>query len=441
MNKIILILFFGFYVTLIDCQTSKVNSGFNNPGDSLTLNYVINEVIRTHPSIKESEEAVHDADTKINLARTGYYPNADITGSYTRIGPVSSITIPELGSFTLFPEDNYSFSLNVNENIFDFGKTSRKVDYESGNKILAEEKFNMVRQNLSLMTINSFFNISYLQDAIAIKDEQLQNLQEHLDFVTKKTQTGSAIQYEILTTRVKISAVQSQKIDLETSLNIQKSVLNSLLGFPAESSYNVKKENSESVINVQSDSLISYAEQHRDEMKIAKENSSLAELYYNVVKAQNYPLINIFTSGGWKNGYIPDLKKLTANFAVGVGITLPIFDAGRNKNNLLLAKSSMLEKDMETEITRRKIKDDVVRSEENLKAAQKKVDQFKLQLTQAEQAYSLAEVNYQAGAITNIDLLDASTNVSESRLMLLKAEIDYVVSVYRLKAALGQRLY
>jgi outer membrane protein len=439
MNKILLILFFGFNVVFLRSQTSS--SSFNQSADSLTLNYVINEVIKSHPSIKESEEAIHDADARISLAKTGYYPNVDVTGTYTRIGPVSAISIPGLGSFELFPENNYNFSLNIKENVFDFGKTSRKVDYENENKILAEEELNMVRQNLSLMTINSFFGISFLQDAIAIKDEQLQNLREHLDFITKKIETGSAIQYEILTTKVKISAVESQKIDLETSLKIQKSVLNSLLGLPAESSYNIKKDNSEVNIGVKGDSLISYAEQHRDEMKIAKENSSLAELNYDVVKAQNYPLINVFTSGGWKNGYIPDLNKLTANFAVGIGVTLPIFDAGRNKNNLLMAKSSMLEKEMETELTRRKVQDDVVRSSENLKAAKKKVEQFKLQLTQAKQAYSLAEVNYEAGAITNLDLLDASTNVSESRLMLLKSEVDYVLSVYRLKAALGQRLY
>jgi outer membrane protein TolC len=291
------------------------------------------------------------------------------------------------------------------------------------------------------MTINSFFVISYLQDAIEIKDKQLSDLQEHLDFVTKKHETGSAIQYEILTTRVKISAVESQKIDLETSLNVQRSVLNSLLGLPASSSFNVTRDNSEAVIGVQDDSLISYAVTHRDEMTIAKERSTLAELHYNVVKTQNYPLINVFASGGWKNGYIPNLNTFTANFAAGIGVTIPFFDAGRNKNNMLLAKSSILENGMETELTRRKIQDDVVQNEENLKSAQKKVDQFTLQLSQAEQAYALAEVNYNAGAITNLDLLDASTNVSESRLMLLKTQIDYIVSVYRLKAALGQRLY
>jgi outer membrane protein len=441
MNKILFIIIFSGAIACTNSQTQLMNTGTDDSADSLTLSYVIDRVIKTHPSIKESEEAIREADAKIGLAGTGYYPNVNVTGIYTRIGPVSTFSIPELGNFKLFPENNYSVSLNINENIFDFGKTSKNVEYENENKVLAQEKLGLVRQNLSLMTINSFFYISYLQDAVVIKDKQLSDLQDHLDFIIKKHETGSAIQYEILTTRVKISAVESQKIDLETSLNIQRSVLNSLLGLPASSFFNVKRDNSEAVISVQEDSLISYAENHRDEMTISKERSTLAELHYNVVKTQNYPQINVFATGGWKNGYIPNLNTFTANFAAGIGVTLPIFDAGRNKNNLLLAKSSILESDQETELIRRKIQDDVVQNEENLKSAQKKVGQFTLQLMQAEQAYTLAEVNYKAGAITNLDLLDASTNVSESRLMLLKAQIDYTVSVYRLKAALGQKLY
>ena len=72
---------------------------------------------------------------------------------------------------------------------------------------------------------------------------------------------------------------------------------------------------------------------------------------------------------------------------------------------------------------------------------QKKSASLNFSLTQALKAYSLAETSFKSGTITNLDLLDANTSVSESRLMLLKARIDYAVSIYKLKAALGERLY
>ena len=409
--------------------------------DTLGLNETINKVIQSHPSVKEIEETINEAKTRTDLARTSYYPNLDLDASFTRLGPVSSISIPNLGSFELYPANNYSASLNINENIFDFGKTSRNVDYQNENIVLARRKLEQVKQSLALATINCYFSIVYLQEAIGINKEQLDNLQQHLDFVTKKKETGSAIQYEILTTQVRISGVESKEIDLESALKIQQSVLNSLLGNPVSRQVNVRNDTTTTPVGIQDDSLVSYAASHRIEMDIAKERTSIAELNYKVIETKNYPSLNFFASGGWKNGYFPDLNTFTANYVAGVGLVFPIFDFGRNKNNLLLAKSTMIEDDFETEVLKRKIENEVTESEENLKSSQKKYSQFELQLSQAEQAYELAEINFRDGAITNLDLLDASTNVSESRLLLLKAKIDFILNTYKLKSAIGVKLY
>ena len=83
----------------------------------------------------------------------------------------------------------------------------------------------------------------------------------------------------------------------------------------------------------------------------------------------------------------------------------------------------------------------MVESKANAESALKKVNQSELQLEQALQAFSLAETNFKAGAITNLDMLDSSTSVAESRLALLKTKIDYSVSVLKLKIALGEQIY
>jgi len=50
-------------------------------------------------------------------------------------------------------------------------------------------------------------------------------------------------------------------------------------------------------------------------------------------------------------------------------------------------------------------------------------------------------VRYESGIITNLELLEGSTIVSESHLMLLKSKIDYTLSLYKLKTEIGERLY
>jgi len=431
-NAIVGILLFVFVTTTFSQSTIT---------DTLTLNQLISNVIQNHPSIKETAEALNAADAKIGMAKAGYLPYIDVTGSYTRIGPVPSITIEHFGSFQMAPANNYNSNLNYSQTLYDFGRTKKDVDFQNENKNLTQQSIEQLKQEMSLLATRTFYSLVFLQDAIIIKNEQLQILNEHLDFVTKKKETGSATEYEILTTQVKISGIESQKIDIETARISTVSVINTLLGQPVSTSVIVKKELETNLPVLNADSLISYALNNRNEIKIAKQKEKLSDLVYQLTKSNYNPVLGIYASGGYKNGYFPDLNKLTANFDAGIGIKIPLFNGTRTKNNLLLAKSNIQFTNYETEVIRRNITNEVVQSQANVSASEKKINQFRLQLSQAQKALSLAEISYKSGVITNLDMLDAATSVSESRLYLLKAQIDYVVSTYMLKVAIGDKLY
>ena len=152
-------------------------------------------------------------------------------------------------------------------------------------------------------------------------------------------------------------------------------------------------------------------------------------------------MLSLQASAGAKNGYIPDLNKLTPNYVLGLGLRIPIFDGMKNKYSVSQAQSAITSLMYESDFTRRNISNELYEAEAYMSAAEKKVSQFILQLSQAEKANSLAETSFKSGVITNLDLLDANTSVSESRLMLLKSRIDYAASIYKLKAALGERIY
>jgi outer membrane protein len=409
--------------------------------DSLTLNAIIGEVTANHPQVKRAMEDLNVSDAKIGIAESNYKPNVDFTSSYSRIGPISTISIPDMGSFSFVPHDNYSAAINVNQTIYDFGKTEKNVLLEKQGKELILQSVEQVKQKLSQAAIANYYTLVYLQEALKIKDEQLNTLNEHLNYIKKKQETGSATQYEILTTEVRISTIENQKTDLETARQVQVCQLNSLLGKPESTNQQVKKELGFSLPNLQNEALISFAMQNRDEMKLASEKAKLVQLRYNLTDMQNKPVVSAFLSGGIKNGYTPYLYDPKANFAAGFGIKVPIFDGKRKVYNLAQAQSAIQSNDQEMEIARRGIVSEVVEGEANVKASQKKVEQGELQLRQATQAYSLAKVRFDSGVITNLELLEGSTAVSESRLQLMKAKIDYIVSLYKLKSATGERLY
>ncbi|HEY6019796.1 MAG TPA: TolC family protein, partial [Candidatus Paceibacterota bacterium] len=105
-------------------QAVTVGNAAMQATDSLVINQVIKDVISNFPTVKQAEEAINAAESRIGLARTGYYPDLDVTASYNHLGPLTEISIPSFGHILLYPADNYAASVNLRENIYDFGKTS-----------------------------------------------------------------------------------------------------------------------------------------------------------------------------------------------------------------------------------------------------------------------------------------------------------------------------
>jgi outer membrane protein len=438
-RSILSILVLSFLMTSLIYGQGKSISG--QESDSLSLKTIINKVITSYPTVKVAEEALKNADAKIGLARAGYYPEADLTASFSNMGPVTKLSIPNMGTFQLYPENNYSASVNFKQIIYDFGRTRQNFEIENEGKILGEQTLEQVKQKLSLYAVNSYYTLVFLQASLKIKDEQISTLNEHLIQVEKMAATGSATEYQILSTKVKISAIESQKVDIIAALTAQQSAMNSLLGNDHSRVPLVKTELAVTIPLVPADSALSYAFHNRDEVRINDNRSLLAELRYGMTRLQNKPVLSLQASGGVKNGFIPDLYKITPNYVVGLGLRVPIFDGTKNRYNLSQAQSAITSLTYESEFTKRNISNELFEAEAYMVAAEKKIGQFTLQLSQAQKAYSLAETSFKAGTITNLDLLDANTSVSESRLMLLKARIDSAASIYKLRAALGERLY
>ncbi len=431
-----------FLMGLATTSTMTAQSTANAiPSDSLALPAVMKQVMATYPTLQEAQQAIIAANARVGLSKSAYYPDISLSSSYSHIGPVSSISFPGMGTFNMFPADNYSAAINYNQTIYDFGKTAKNVAYANQNSELAKLTVSQMKQELSWIVVGNFFTLDYLQQAIRIKDDELKNLYDHLRFVEKKAATGSATDYEILTTKVRISSIENQKTDLETSLKISQSQLNALLGKPQTDMVAVQNNLTAPYPFVSNDSLISVALKQREEVKIANQKGLLAKMRLNNVNAANNPSLDFFANGGLKNGYSPVLNTAKANYVVGVSLKIPLFDATRTKYNRIVAKSEIESATQDKDLTQRNVVNDVIQSYENVDAAQQKVKQATLQVTQAEKAYQLAETSFESGSITNLDLLDSAVSLAESRLSLVKTQIDYTVSEYKLKIALGEPIY
>ena len=342
--------------------------------DSLSLKSLIAEVVSTHPTVKGAEEALKNADARIGAARAGYYPVVDANANFSNIGPVMKIYIPSMGTFQLYPENNYSATINLRQVIYDFGRTKTNIELENEGRIIGEKALDQIRQKMAMATVNNFYTLAFLQHAIKIMDEQLATLQSHLKYIETLKSTGSATDYQVLSTKVKISTAESEKSDLIAALGIQQAYLCSLTGnnnrIPV-----VREELDVITPVVTGDSLLSFAYHNRDEMAINHEKAVLAGLRYQLTKTLDKPVINFIAAGGAKNGYLPDLNQLKANYAVGVGISVPIFDGMKTRYNLLQAKSAINSLNFENEGTRRNIASEIREAKEYVISAMQKEQQ------------------------------------------------------------------
>lgn len=416
-------------------------SSVSAQSDSISLNGILKQVITNYPSMRKVQQDINSANARVSYAQTGYLPDVSINSYYTHVDPVSKVTFPGLGTFQFNPAENYSASLDYRQTIYDFGKTSKSVDLEKENRELVNITSSQIKQKLSSGVVSIYYAIVYLQEAVKIKDEELRTLKEHLSFVEKKKITGSATQYEVLTTQVRISTTENQKTDLLNALKVQVCQLNSLLGQPEKTTLLVKKELQPIQGISSTDSLLNQALKARPEMKFAQQKIAVSEMKYKTVGNQNNPVFSFNASGGVKDGYAPDLNKGTWNYAVGVGLKIPLFDANKVKYTKVQVKADIESNKEDLELARRGIVNEVVEEQANLQSSLEKIQQSELQHKQAKEAYGLAETSFKSGVITNLELLDSSTSLSEADLSLLKSKIDYSLNLLKLKIALGQNIY
>ena len=181
-TKKIILLSIGLSLLINGAISGQVNNVVKTKPDtdSLQLKSIIETVINSYPTVKAAQEAINNADAKISLARTGYYPDADVTANFSNIGPVTKLTIPSMGTFQLYPENNYSAAINYRQVIYDFGRTRENIEFEKENKSIGEQTLEQVKQKLSLFAVNNFYTLVFLQAAVTIKDKQIEALNEHL---------------------------------------------------------------------------------------------------------------------------------------------------------------------------------------------------------------------------------------------------------------------
>ena len=418
---------------------SKLNFA-QTANDSLTLKEAINLTINNYPLIKQQQEKIKAVDYKIEQQKSAYYPDVEGQATYSRIGPLPSFSFGG-EALVLAPANNYNVNVVVNQQIYDFGKRDASVELVKSFKQSASDNVDLIKSDLSYQTLQVFYSILFLKKSVEVKDTQISALTEHLQVTNKKIESGSSTDYDALSTQVRISQAQSEKIEVLNQLKQQEIILNKLLGTAQDTTLNITGDFSPPESTQNLDSLLNVAFGKRYELKLAEDELNTSHLQENLAGLGNMPSLNATLSYGIKNGYEPNLDALRGNWLAAVSVRVPIFNGflTRNKENEAKVNSTVSEFNITS--LKRNITSDVQQALSNLNSGLEKLHSTLTQINFAEETVQRAEARYNSGVGTNLDVLDAETSLAQARLFYLQDLYRSILSSFQLKRAVGDVIY
>jgi outer membrane protein len=415
-----------------------IDLGNSQAQDSLTVEQVVQRVLQNHPAIVQAQQQVRASEARVGQASSAQWPQAGIEASYTRLGPPIPFYFGPLGPFQFFPVNNYDAHIGAGYTMYDFGRTSAAVAVARSRVQAAQTAVDLTKDGLRYQTIRTFYTILFLHKSIQVADEQIKTLNEHLTLTKKKLDAGTATNFDVLTTKVRVASAQNQKVELENALHQQESAMRQLLGEKEETPVKLAGEFAMVSVSLNTDSLIERGIEQREEMKLAHDALTSADLQYRLASRGNLPSLHVNAAAGVKNGlYLPDLDIIRGNWALGAELSVPVFDGLRVHHQEEEAQASIEAEQAHVQNTERQIRTEVERAVDNIKMSLEKLRISGIQVEQAREAVSVARTRYETGSATNIDLLDAETAESAAKLGNIQALFGYVISRNELEQAVG----
>lgn len=408
--------------------------------DTLTVQDVIRRTVQNHPAVQRALEDAKAADARVGQSCSALYPTLDGVFDYARIGPVPSI--PFFNEvFELAPADNYDLHLGARYNVYDFNRSATQVRLSRSRAISSAEAADVVRSSLAYQATRAFYGILFLQQSIAVQDQEISALNEHHAMAQKRVQSGVSINLDVLTTEVRVAAAQSQRVDLQSQLDKQKTALRELLGLSSSAPVIVKGDFGHAPFTMNPDSLVAVAYRQRTEMQLARDAETVALMQQRLTALGDLPVLNAFATYGYKNGYEPHLHEWVRNWAVGGQLSVPIFEGKRKGFQKQEAEANLRAQQEIIRNIERQIQSETDRAIVDVKAAFSKLDISQIAIDRATAAVQVARSAYAHGTVTNVDLLDAETSLAQVNLIQLQALYACELARFGVQQAIGVKVW
>ena len=419
------------------------NQAIGLASDSLTLGGTVQAVLDANPGVANLTELANAASSRLSQTQAGFLPQITGTATYTRLDPVSHANFGG-EDFFFAPNNNFDAHITAQYEIFDFGKRAATTELSRSQVQTAQDNITVARRDLAFSAAQTYYNILFMRESIRVQDQQLASLIAHRDEMQKRVDAGVSTKFDVTTTDVRITQAQNSKLDLQNQLLNQQVQLARYLHKPQQTDVPVKGRLSYDPQPVNLENELTKAAQNRPEVKLSKDAEATAQLQSRLTERSNMPSLGVGVQAGGKNGYIlPNVAITDLRFnTVGVAqLSVPIYDGGKNRKQRVENAASYRAAVARTADTQEQIRADVRQAVNNMSFSQARYDNAQQQVAQATDALEKARARYRYGVGQNLDVLDAETQLAQSRLARAQAMYNYTLGQYQLRRATGEQIW
>ena len=424
--------------------------------DSIDLEQVVAQVLETYPSIDAARREVAAASARIGQAKSAYWPRVSAIASYRRQDPVPEVSVPggPAGpgggggrSIGIQPNNLYDGHLQVRQTLYDFGRTASRIEQAKAGRTAAERRVTVERTELAFQAVQAFYTTLLAEARIGVQRDQIDQLKETLRVVQQQKAAGTATAFEVQSTRTRLSAARSQFTRFRSQLKRQEAELRRLLGSAPDATLSQRLSGTVTptltpadTAQIDADSLADQALLQHPSVRVAQAQVEAARRTVQVTDQSDAPSLALTAQGGVKNGYPGDLNEPRLNESVGVSLTVPLFEGFATERQVEEAQAEVQAAEARLTDVRRQVSTRVEQAGSDLRALLDRLASTQLRVEQARTAAELARTRYEAGTITNLELLEAETALQQARLERTEVRYQVVLGRYALQRAAGTLL-
>jgi len=395
------------------------------------------ESARTYDTSWQSARLQLDAAARrADQARAGLLPSAGLSAGLSRANTDVSRPPVEKTATTQTLGVNASQPLYRPANRINLEQAQRGVD-------VAQAQLDAASQDLLVRVSQAYFDVLAAQDTLTFVQAQKAAVSEQLASAKRNFEVGTSTVTDSREAQARYDLVIAQEIAAENDLRVKKLALDQLVGITGTQPKPLALPLQ--LPPVQPDNVVTWVDTARElQPGVRQAQIALDIARLETKKAETGHLPTVDLQAGYNiqrnpTGTIttPGINSRTNNASVGLALNLPLF-AGFSVQNRIKETLALEEKasaDLET--TRRNVAQATRAAFFGVQSGQGQVQALQAAEASSQSALDANKLGYQVGVRINIDVLNAQSQLFQTKRDLAQARYNVLLGTLKLRQAAG----